>query len=47
MLTGAVLDHAAEYGAPGLIEGAAGVALTLHTITSPASTGWEACLLLC
>lgn len=47
MLTGAVLDHAAECGAPGLIEGAAGVALTLHTITSPASRGWEACLLLC
>jgi hypothetical protein len=31
---------------PGLIEGSAGIALTLHTITAGTSSGWETCLLI-
>jgi hypothetical protein len=31
---------------PGLIEGAAGIALTLHSMTAPGTSGWEACLLI-
>lgn len=46
MLTGALVRHASGYGHPGLIEGRAGVALTLHTITSPPASGWESCLLI-
>ena len=47
MLTSALLQHASGCGHPGLIEGSAGIALTLHTITSPPpGTGWEACLLI-
>jgi len=46
MLTGTLVRHAAGCGHPGLIEGTAGVALTLHTVTSPPGTGWESCLLI-
>lgn len=46
MLTSALIRHASGYGHPGLIEGSAGVALTLHTITSPQASGWESCLLI-
>ena len=31
---------------PGLIDGSAGIALTLHTIASGTSAGWETCLLI-
>ena len=31
---------------PGLIDGSAGIALTLHTITTGTSVGWETCLLI-
>jgi hypothetical protein len=31
---------------PGLIDGSAGVALTLHTMATGTSTGWETCLLI-
>ena len=46
MLIDAVLQHAPGCGHRGLIEGSAGIALTLHTITTPAGTGWESCLLI-
>lgn len=44
-----LLDAAREVqpGAlPGLIEGSAGIALTLHTVATGTSGGWPACLLL-
>jgi len=31
---------------PGLIEGSAGVALTLHSIATGTTGGWHTCLLL-
>jgi len=31
---------------PGLVEGTAGVAMTLHSITTPDSSGWQTCLLI-
>ncbi|MGH3767808.1 MAG: lanthionine synthetase C family protein [Pseudonocardiaceae bacterium] len=31
---------------PGLIEGSAGVALTLHSVTTPTDPSWQTCLLL-
>ncbi len=50
-LLDAFLDHSGDGDAPtltlpGLIDGSAGVALTLHTITSGTSTGWETSLLI-
>jgi lantibiotic biosynthesis protein len=46
MLIDALLRHAPGCGCPGLIEGSAGIALTLHTITSMPGTSWESCLLI-
>lgn len=45
------LEKAADRGSPtlklpGLIDGSAGVALTLHTIATGTSAGWETCLLI-
>jgi hypothetical protein len=50
-LLDAFLDKAADHGSPtlkvpGLIDGSAGVALTLHTIVTGTSVGWETCLLI-
>ncbi|MFF3400354.1 lanthionine synthetase C family protein [Streptomyces sp. NPDC002659] len=48
-LVSTLLDHAhdAPGALPGLVEGTAGIALTLHTIaTNTAPGGWPACLLL-
>lgn len=39
-------SHLAPAGPIGLIDGTAGVALTLHTITTGISNGWARCLLL-
>jgi lantibiotic biosynthesis protein len=43
-----LLDRAATSpgGVPGLLEGTAGIALTLHTIAAGTSGGWETCLLI-
>ncbi|MGH3769112.1 MAG: lanthionine synthetase LanC family protein [Pseudonocardiaceae bacterium] len=38
-------DSPPERG-PGLIEGSAGVALTLHSVTTPTNPRWQTCLLL-
>ncbi|MGW6454366.1 lanthionine synthetase C family protein [Streptomyces sp. NPDC055078] len=43
------LDHARDTqpeARPGLIEGSAGIALTLHTLSTSTSGAWPACLLL-
>ncbi|MGW6454736.1 lanthionine synthetase C family protein [Streptomyces sp. NPDC055078] len=42
------LDRHGEPGGPGLLEGAAGIHLTLHTTAAPdpPPSGWDACLLL-
>jgi lantibiotic biosynthesis protein len=50
-LAGAVLDQTnptspAAWALPGLINGNAGIALTLHTLTGEVSRGWETCLLI-
>ncbi|MGW3661004.1 lanthionine synthetase C family protein [Streptomyces sp. NPDC005151] len=48
-LLGTLLDHARDTppGAlPGLIEGTAGIALTLHSIATGTTGGWQTCLLL-
>ncbi len=48
LLLCALIDHADEditSPLPGLIEGRAGVALTLHTIAAATPSGWLACLL--
>ncbi|MFF1914315.1 lanthionine synthetase C family protein [Streptomyces sp. NPDC058239] len=48
-LLGALLDHAREIppeALPGLVEGSAGIALTLHTIATGQAGGWQTCLLL-
>lgn len=44
-----LLEHAADLPpgqAPGLIEGSAGIALTLHSIATGTNCGWRTCLLL-
>ncbi|MGH3546709.1 MAG: lanthionine synthetase C family protein [Pseudonocardiaceae bacterium] len=44
-----LLDHASDAPPgrlPGLIEGSAGVALTLHSIATGTTGGWQTCLLL-
>ncbi|MGH3874016.1 MAG: hypothetical protein ACRDSR_21370 [Pseudonocardiaceae bacterium] len=44
-----LIDHANEditSPLPGLIQGHAGVALTLHTITAETPSSWPACLLI-
>lgn len=49
LLLCALIDHAEEdisSPLPGLIEGRAGVALTLHTIAAATPSGWPACLLI-
>ncbi|MFC9797794.1 lanthionine synthetase LanC family protein [Streptomyces bacillaris] len=38
--------HSPPEDLPGLVEGTAGVALTLHTLATGTSGGWPACLLL-
>ncbi|WP_329060599.1 lanthionine synthetase C family protein [Amycolatopsis sp. NBC_01480] len=38
--------HTPSEALPGLIEGTAGIALTLHTLATGISPGWSACLLL-
>jgi lantibiotic biosynthesis protein len=47
-LLDAFLDHAGPPAGqpPGLVEGTAGIALTLHTAATGASGGWETCLLI-
>ncbi|MFF0067028.1 lanthionine synthetase C family protein [Streptomyces sp. NPDC005279] len=48
-LLGTLLDHARDTppGAlPGLIEGTAGIALTMHSIATGTTRGWQTCLLL-
>lgn len=48
-LLDALLAHARDTPpetSPGLIEGSAGIALTLHTVVTGTSGGWSACLLL-
>jgi len=48
-LTGALLGHASEASPlhqPGLIEGSAGAALTLHSIATSSTGHWLTCLLL-
>jgi hypothetical protein len=45
-LLGKLLRHAGESSQPGLIEGSAGIALTLQTITAPGVPAWERCLLI-
>ncbi|MGH3799917.1 MAG: lanthionine synthetase C family protein, partial [Pseudonocardiaceae bacterium] len=48
-LLGTLIDHSDEKitdPLPGLIEGRAGVALTLHTIAAATPSGWPACLLI-
>lgn len=47
-----LLSQVAAGGPPsswplGLIEGVAGIALTLHTIAAETNGGWETCLLIC
>ncbi|MGH3776471.1 MAG: lanthionine synthetase C family protein [Pseudonocardiaceae bacterium] len=39
-------DHSPPWRLPGLIEGDAGVALTLQSVTTPTDPGWQTCLLL-
>ncbi|MGH3998746.1 MAG: lanthionine synthetase LanC family protein, partial [Pseudonocardiaceae bacterium] len=49
LLLRALIDHADEditSPLPGLIEGRAGVALTLHTIAAATPSRWPACLLI-
>ncbi|MBV9143816.1 MAG: lanthionine synthetase C family protein [Pseudonocardiales bacterium] len=48
LLLSALIDHADQgiTSPPGLIEGRAGVALTLHTIATATPSGWPACLLI-
>ncbi len=49
LLLGALIDHADEditSPLPGLIDGRAGVALTLHTIAAATPSCWPACLLI-
>jgi lantibiotic biosynthesis protein len=44
-----LLEHAQDCppgASPGLIEGSAGVALTLHAIATGTTGGWTTCLLL-
>ncbi len=44
-----LLEHAGDVPPsrlPGLIEGSAGVALTLHSIATGTNSGWWTCLLL-
>lgn len=44
-----LLDHARDAPPgrlPGLIEGSAGIALTLHSIATGTAGGWQTCLLL-
>ncbi len=48
-LLGALIEHAEEditSPLPGLIQGHAGVALTLHAITAATPSSWPACLLI-
>lgn len=48
-LLGALLDHARDSPPdtlPGLVEGSAGIALTLHSIATGRAGGWQSCLLL-
>lgn len=48
-LLGRLLDHAHDTDpdqAPGLIEGSAGIALTLHSIATGTTGGWPTCLLI-
>ncbi|WP_329064635.1 lanthionine synthetase C family protein [Streptomyces sp. NBC_01429] len=48
-LLGTLLTHARDAppeALPGLIEGRAGIALTLHTLATGTAGGWPACLLL-
>ena len=49
LLLRALIEHAKEditSPLPGLIQGHAGVALTLHTITAATPSSWPACLLI-
>jgi lantibiotic biosynthesis protein len=49
LLLCALIDHADQditRTLPGLIEGRAGVALTLHTVAAATPSGWPACLLI-
>jgi hypothetical protein len=39
-------DQLEPHGPPGLIDGSSGVALTLHSVATGATGGWETCLLL-
>jgi lantibiotic biosynthesis protein len=48
-LLDALIDHADDPlpdGLPGLIDGRAGIALTLHTVAAGGTTGWQTCLLI-
>ncbi|MEO7193470.1 MAG: lanthionine synthetase C family protein [Pseudonocardiaceae bacterium] len=48
-LVDTLLDHARDAlpgRLPGLIEGSAGIALTLHNIATGTTSGWQTCLLL-